>query len=361
MTSIIQKILDKARWAPSGDNVQSWRFTVLNDYAIIVTSRDTRADVVYDYLGRPSQIALGALLETIKIAASHFSYQAHWQLIPAEQTDSDHSCLRYRIELSPLHQMPTENLYAEIEKRSVYRRRLSCQNLSAAHLQILQAALGPAYRLRLFSSKQDKRRFARIWWDNALIRLTMPEAYPVHKSVIAWNSQYSEDKIPDQAIGADKLSLKLMRWALQSWRRVHFMNHYLGGTLLPRLQLDLFPALHCGAHFTLEACQQARLPEDFVAAGQALQRFWLSATQLGLQMQPALTPLIFSWYASDQQICTQDQACWQAILQLHQRLQQQLGAVELSHSVFMGRLGYGDAAHARSLRLPLRHLLENSD
>ena len=46
---------------------------------------------------------------------------------------------------------------------------------------------------------------------NAKLRLTMREAFEVHRSVIEWNAQFSEDKIPDQVVGVDPLMLKPMR------------------------------------------------------------------------------------------------------------------------------------------------------
>lgn len=355
--SIAEHVINVARWAPSGDNAQSWRFQILHDYAFIIDANDTRQEVVYDYFGRPSQIALGALLETARIAASKLGYRADIQRLDSALTAINSERLRYRIDLIYQTDLPADPLFAMIEKRSVYRRSLPGLALQEQHAQILQQALGTRFRLRCFASPQEKRRFAGIWWRNAHIRLTMPEAYLVHKNVIAWNSRFSHDKIPDQALGADALSLKMMRWCLHSWQRITFMNRFLGGTILPRLQLDLLPALNCAAHFTIEAGQAPRSVDEFVLAGQAIQRFWLTATQLGLQMQPALTPLIFNWYAESQLPCTANPKVWQEILQLQRNLQQQLGAAQLSRSVFMGRLGYGRPADARSLRLPLEQLI----
>src|SRR3989442_9289503 len=66
----IEQILDLARWAPSGDNTQVWRFEIVNDHRVVVHGFDTRDHCVYDLDGHPSQISLGALLETISIAAT---------------------------------------------------------------------------------------------------------------------------------------------------------------------------------------------------------------------------------------------------------------------------------------------------
>ena len=68
--SAVYRILERARWAPSGDNEQPWRFEVVDDLHIVIHTNDTRDWCVYDLDGSSSQIAVGALLETIAIAAS---------------------------------------------------------------------------------------------------------------------------------------------------------------------------------------------------------------------------------------------------------------------------------------------------
>jgi sulfur-carrier protein adenylyltransferase/sulfurtransferase len=151
---------------------------------------------------------------------------------------------------------------------------------------------------------------------SAKIRLTIPEAYEVHRSIIEWNARYSETKIPDQAVGLDPVGLALMRWAMKSWPRTRLLSVYLGGTLLPRLQLDLLPGLGCAAHVMMLAPRPAAGVDDHVRAGAAVQRLWLTATKLGLQHQPEMTPLIFSGYHRSSVPFTQRaggaRRCWPA-------------------------------------------------
>ena len=45
---IVESILDHARWAPSGDNSQPWRFEVISDVHVVVHGFDTRNHCVYD-------------------------------------------------------------------------------------------------------------------------------------------------------------------------------------------------------------------------------------------------------------------------------------------------------------------------
>jgi len=64
------KILDLARWAPSGDNTQPWRFEIVSDKHLAIHGNDTRDWCVYDFNGHASHMAHGALLETLRIAAT---------------------------------------------------------------------------------------------------------------------------------------------------------------------------------------------------------------------------------------------------------------------------------------------------
>lgn len=354
--SPLEHVLDKARWAPSGDNVQTWRFEKIADDAFIVHAFDTRDTVVYDFDGRPSQIALGALLENISLAATEQGMQAEISRIGEPEISGNSEAVAYSVKLLREAGCVPHPLAAMIEKRSVQRRALSVFDISEQHRTLLEQAVGDDFSVKWFSGWQEKCRIAGLLWQNARIRLTMPEAFPVHKKVIDWGKQFSPDRIPDQAIGIDKLGLLLMRWAMHSWQRVNFMNRYMAGTWLPRIQLDLVPALFCGAHFMIVARNKPGTTEDFIAAGHALQRFWLTATQLGIQLQPEMTPLIFNWYVNAGRSCSKAAHIWPAMQGLQTKLVQLVGGASLRNACFMGRIGYGKPASARSLRLPVQDL-----
>jgi hypothetical protein len=65
-----------------------------------------------------------------------------------------------------------------------------------------------------------------------------------------------------------------------SWKRVEFFNSFLAGTLAPRIQMDFIPSLACGAHFVILADHKPESFDDYISAGRAVQRFWLTATKL---------------------------------------------------------------------------------
>ena len=349
--TIIEMILDEARWAPSGDNTQPWRFELLGPQHVVVHGHDTREHCVYDLAGEASQVSLGALLETIRIAASVHGWSTQITRrvsAPAERPTFDVYFANSAEAIDPLA--------PNIRIRSVQRRGLSTRPLTPLEKRELQSAVGPAHRIAWFEGASARWRCARLMFRNAHLRLTMPEAYEVHRDVIEWNARVSVDRVPDQALGADALSLVLMRAGMKSWQRVNFANRYLAGTWLPRIQLDLVPSMACAAHFVIVADQPPSGVDDFVAAGRAVQRCWLAATRLHLWQQPEMTPLIFARYFRTGVTFTKTPEIQARAAGLESRLRELLGG-DAERAVWMGRIGAGRAPHARSTRRSLADLM----
>jgi len=355
------RIADLARWAPSGDNMQTWAFEIAAPDHLVVHAHDTRDHCVYDRDGHPSQIAFGALLETIAIAATGLGLRAEITRRPtaaAPANGAEPLRLQFDARFVPEPGLAPDPLIAAIEKRTVQRRPMRTRPLTDEHKRILQAAVGDGYELAWIEGSGPKWKAARLMFDNARLRLTMPEAFETHRSIIDWNAWESTHRVPDRALGVDSGTLKLMKWAMGSWGRMSVVNTLMG-TWAPRLQMDLVPGLACAAHFVLKARSRPQTIDDYVAAGRALQRFWLSMTNLGLYMQPEMTPLIFSKYVRENDDrFTAKPGLWEYARKL-ERQTAELVFTDALHPVYMGRLGYGPAPKARSKRKPLTELLVN--
>ena len=349
----LETILDLARWAPSGDNTQPWRFQVLGERELVVHGFDTRNHCVYDLDGHPSQISIGALLETMAIAASTQGLAMH----ASRRRDAPDQHPTLDVSFTPQPQTAPDPLASAIRTRSVQRRALSTRALAPAEKTALGAALPAGYGLRWIEGAGPRWAMARLLYRNARLRLTMPEAHRVHRDVIEWNAQFSDERLPDQALGVDPLTARLMRWVMQDWRRVDFFNTWLAGTVAPRLQMDLLPGFACGAHLALYAERPPHSIDDYLAAGRAMQRCWLAAAQLGLQLQPEMTPLIFARYTRERRVFSALPGMLEQAVDLAAQAEKLIGADLFQRAVFLARIGAGPPARARSLRKPLAQLL----
>lgn len=351
----IEQILDLARWAPSGDNVQCWRFQILSEESLLVHGFDTRDHCVYDLDGRASQLSLGALLETMRIAASTF----RWRTGAERRADAPETQPVFAVTFAPDPRIEPSELVTAIRNRCVQRRGMGRRAIRPDEKKRLEEVLPAGYSITWLEGAR-RLELARLLFANAWIRLTTREAFEVHSRVIEWNARESEDRIPDQAVGLDPFTTRLMAWAMRDWRRVRFMNTYLAGTVLPRIQLDFVPALACGAHVLILAPEEPKTIDDFVAAGAAVQRFWLAATGLGLQHQPEMTPLIFARYVRENMRFSESDRALRAAAKLAAQLESSLGT-DVRRTVWLGRIGDGPGAAARSLRLPLERLLVRNE
>lgn len=350
---ILRQILDLARWAPSGDNTQPWRFEIIDDTHLRVFGHDTRDHILYDYEGHASHIAHGALLETIRIAATGFGLQTGWQI----QSAGDHRNPVYKLSFAADPTVRKDVLFDHIKTRVVQRRPMRTTRLTAAQREALVVAAGPDYRVQLFEPFAARRAMAGMLWNSAYIRLTCPEAYPVHRDIIEWNAQFSKDRIPDQAVGVDPATAKLMRWVMHSWERVHFFNRFLGGTIAPRLQLDFLPALLCAAHVLVRPKAHPESLDDWIRMGLAWQRMWLTTTQQGLHFQPEMTPVIFRWYARSGKRFSRTESLYGNALALSAQFESIAEAKADDPFGFMFRVGTSPVPRSRSIRLDMPDLM----
>ncbi|MEO7781466.1 MAG: molybdopterin biosynthesis protein MoeY [Candidatus Nitrotoga sp.] len=350
----IADILELARWAPSGDNTQPWRFEIIDEHHLIVHAFDTRDHCIYDLDGHPSQISLGALLETLAIAASAHGLLAEFRrCLDSPDTNPD-----YFVNLIPDSQLPPDPLLPYIKQRSVQRRLMHTTSLTESQKKTLLSAAGKHYTVLWFEGWMQRWQMGNLMFDNAKLRLTLPEAYSVHRDIIEWKTRFSEDRVPDQSLGLDAMTLKLMRWVMANWQRVFFFNTYLAGHIVPRIEMDLLPGLFCAAHFAIVADEAPSTIDHYVSAGRAIQRFWLTATSLGLQLQPEMTPLIFGRYVREDRLFSRLPGAMETATHLGVRLSGLLQNDAVGRAVFLGRIGNGRSASSRSLRLPIQKLLQ---
>jgi molybdopterin/thiamine biosynthesis adenylyltransferase len=346
-------VLDQARWAPSGDNTQVWRFKRTGEFEFEIHANDTRDWVVYDLKGEASNMAHGALLETASIAASTLGFRLDVIAIDRSQETKP----IYRCQLAADSTVRVDELAAYVELRSVQRKPMGTRRLSIAEKQALESSLPNGFKVHWFEDFDSKLQVAKLMYGSAYTRLIMQEGFDVHSKIIEWNARFSKDKIPDQALGVDLITAKLMKWTLGKWERFEFFAKYLGGTVLPRVQLDFMTSIRCSAHFILYADKQTTTLDEQVDAGRALQRFWLTAAKLGIGFQPEQTPVIFSNYINQGVVFSKNSVAVKNAQVMDERLKTLVPEVVYTNKVFFGRLGRSNLPTSRSLRLELDQLL----
>lgn len=350
----VEQILDAAHWAPSGDNAQPWTFEVQSEDQFDVCVRIEAANV-YEYRqGEPTLISAGTLLENIAIAAPSYGKSAHWQY--QGLTGNEH---RIRVQLNPDAAAGEHPLFGLIQRRSVDRRPYQLRALSDGDKRALSDAVGPEFSVEWHESLAARRKIAGLTRLATDIRLRIPETFDIHNHIVDWKRAYSPDGIPSRALGLDAMTLKIMRWTLAKRPRTELANR-MGSPMFAGLQMDVLPGIFSAAYFAFRLKQratgQAEEVSQLLRVGQAVQRFWLTATKLGLALQPCLATLAFAHYGRAKEPFTVSAGERRKAEKLAERANADLGDVPSLR--FIGRIGTPKAKlESRSLRRPLVQLV----
>ena len=349
---VLDNILQAARWTPSGDNEQPWRFDKLSASSVRVHVAPADAANPYEYRdGEPIVLAAGMLLESLRIAASSHGMRMDWQ------HDDGAGPMRITVRFIEDPTIVRDKLFAALGQRSVDRTAFRARRLLPAEIAALEAALGDALRVDWYPTRNMRWRFARLSALATDIRLRAPETFQVHQRIIDWDNPLSPAKVPARALGLRNATLRIMRWAMQDWRRADRLNR-LTGTFSAAMEMDYGPILSSAAAFALRFADSGTAgPDRILEAGIHIQRFWLTATHLGLALQPALAILIFADYGAKNIPFTTNTALQAKAGRLARMFRERLGA-DPHAFVFMGRIGepHWRAWNSRSTRLRIDEL-----
>jgi len=371
----IEEVFEHAKWAPSGDNMQPQRIEVLSELTCIIHGFDTRDHVVYDLQGNASKLALGCFIENCKIAAQSLNYELSVSLTTNKKgKEPDHEGYSifptFSLSLTPAKEaLKQHSLFPYIETRCVQRKRMGTRELTTFEKQKLTDILPKGFSVIWKESFAERWKVAKFMYGNSTTRLSMKEGYDVHSKIMEFtpisqdtspekncNSTFSKDKLPAKSLGIDPITIALTKWTLQSWSRFRFLDKYLGGTIAPKLLLDFSTAIKSCAHFIIVADNEPQTLEDYLAAGAAIQRFWLQATELQLGFQPEQTPVIFSEYLRNNIDFTKEEFTQKNVISIDKDFKKLIGEENVKRAVFMGRLGRTTTPTSRSVRLSLDEL-----
>lgn len=354
--SPLEEILNLARWAPSGDNAQPWRFRILDSETVVVRLR-LEATSVYEYRGgEPTLLAGGMLVEALGIAASAHGREMRWE------TEAGGTEFRLLVRFPRATEGRVDPLVPVLTLRSVDRHRYRWRGLHPHEKEALEASVGGQVGVDWHESAPSRWRCARLNAMATDIRLRCPEAFAIHQRVIDWQRALSPEGIPARAVGLPAPMLPMLRWALSDWSRMQRLNR-LAGTWGTAAQLDYLPGLASGAFVVFRRNAMEAAADSgggLIQAGQAIQRFWLTATRLGLAMQPTIAMLAFAEYGQNGTSFTAEAALRSKAATLAGHFRNWL-AVTPGEVLFVARIGEPKRRlpSVRSSRIPLAKLIES--
>lgn len=348
--TILENILDLARWAPSGDNTQPWRFQIISAQECRIIVNNSVENDIYDFDGKPTLISIGCLMETIRLAANHFNQAVEWKLI--DNHNIDLHLIEKQKDNDP-EQLATFILY-----RSVNRSHYQKDPLPPLLEEHINGLMDDGYSLQLFDKNTHKEQIIHMNMLATQVRLVLKEAHHVHQKVIQWEEGKTDYGIPYNATGLSKLSIFLMRRLVNDWNKMSFINEKLGGAFFVSLELDWLPGKNTAAFLAIHAPNSldTMTDEELITAGMQIQRTWLYLTKMNIALQPCYMPIILAYYQRHQKVLSDNSKTTKKIA----RLEKEFSKIGLTdRTIFIARIGYAKEAvqGTRSTRLTLDELI----
>lgn len=345
---IVRKLVEQAIQAPSDGNSQPWRFIYRGDRVLNVLVDSSRwAGSADAPLERESAyIAIGAGLENIALTAAVQSLAANVELFP-QAGDED---LVATIRLEDLPGAPVADpLHEQISQRRTNRRPGTRNNLMPVHGHVLtSAARDGGARLQLCTERAGLDELGRLLGEADRLRLLSPGLHTHFVRQMRWSQE-------ELLRTRDGLSPELL--ATGPGELVTF--NLMRSGAVPRLLRDI----HGGAGLATSAVQAiassaaiafltvpGTTPDAFVRGGRAMQQLWLTATALGLAVQPWNCPLQLFARVERFQGAGLDKREIQQVLELRARFSRSFKVSLGEAEILLFRLFYAEPPAQRSLR-----------
>jgi len=341
----IEKILNAAIWAPSGDNSQPWRFRVTGNQIYIFNRPDLDIPF-FNYRQRGSFVAHGGLIENLLIASSALGYAAVLTLFP----EGDESDLVATVELEAAAPKP-EPLYPFITKRATNRRPYLPRILTDAQKQeILKTAeeVGMG-EVRLVEDDARKQALGGAFSANERVVLETPELRRIFFYHAVWTE--IEERRRRTGLYVKTLELSPPQQIVFRLYRYPFFAKIFNAIGLSKFIARDNAKLYARASALGAVIVPGISGKDFIFAGRLMQRIWLKATSMGLSVHP-VTGVLFLMQRVLANAADGLAPYHITLLRSAYQEMQSIWGVKNETIGMAFRIGYGGEPSARSSRLP---------
>ncbi|MFJ6793583.1 Rv1355c family protein [Streptomyces sp. NPDC091268] len=290
----IRRLVAYGTRAPSGGNVQPWTFTARGPVLSCRTD-DAQPSTLLDFQGTASELAIGAAVENIDLAARAAGWACHVHPFP-DPADPGLVC---ELTFSRAPETPRPELVDWIDRRATNRRPGPPRPLDAAHRRALErCAADSGARLHLVTDRAELAEAGRILGAGDRLRMLSPRLHREMMSELRWTPEEvrsTRDGIDLATLEADPADLAGLSLA-RHWPHLDFVRQIGGGRAFEegaRRSVAASSAIGCLTLPTAGSGSGSGFGDHaHFAGGRAVQRLWLTATSLGLGFQP-LTVLLY--------------------------------------------------------------------
>jgi nitroreductase len=347
----IEFIVDAARRAPSGGNVQPWRFEADPDEIRFYVVPERSASLM-DVRMRGSYVAVGAALFNARVAAASIKKLGKVELFPSG-LKSDHVAT---LHLGEGIDAGLAQLHPSVPTRAANRRMGRPTKIDSSTKNMFTRGVErEGARLRLVTERDRIDESAKIIAESDRLRFLIPEVHEQMISELRWPGRDSLDEGMDvRTLEMDPGSLG----ALELLGRPDVMEHlsdWRGGQNLGLRTQIMISSSSALAVITVPKAD----PTWYVRGGAAIERFWLSAELQGLAVQP-VSPLFL--YATNEEdlLSLGGERHLDEMYRLSQHFSEILDIEEGETLAMVMRVFHAAPPTVHSIRRPLNHVLSRT-
>jgi molybdopterin/thiamine biosynthesis adenylyltransferase/nitroreductase len=347
----IEFIVDAARRAPSGGNVQPWRFEADADEIRFYVAPERSASLM-DVRMRGSYVAVGAALFNARVAAASIKKLGQVELFPSG-LKSEHMAT---LHLGDGLDAGLAQLHPSVPTRAANRRMGRPTKIDSSTINMFTRGVErEGARLRLVTERDRIDESAKIIADSDRLRFLIPE---VHEQMIAelrWPGRDSLDEGMDvRTLEMDPSSIG----ALELLGRPDVMEHlsdWRGGQNLGLRTQIMISSSSALAVITVPKAD----PTWYVRGGAAIERFWLSAELQGLAVQP-VSPLFLYATSEEDLLSLGGERHLDEMYRLSQHFNEILDIEDGETLAMVMRVFHAAPPTVHSIRRPLNHVLSRT-
>ena len=343
----IDRIVDAARRAPSGGNVQPWRFeaddTEVRFY--LVPERTSKMDVHH----RASYLSIGAALFNARVAAAALHRVGRVQLFPESRSSLHVATLYLGDSMDP----ELELLEPYLLSRSTNRRIGQVTPLDPSQVEMMTRAVQEeGAQLRVVTERARMVTLGALLGEADRLRFLIPEIHREMMREVRWPGADSlEEGLDVRTLEVDPTSLGLMQLLGRPDVMENLRDWRAGQVLGLRTQM----AVTSSSGVMVVTAPRVE-PQGYVRAGAAMERLWLLGERFGLAMQP-VSPLYLFATSEEEMAELAGERRVNELVDHAERFRSLLDIADTEALAMVLRVFQADAPSVQSVRLPLEHSL----
>jgi len=282
----IKKIVDSAIKAPSGGNMQPWKWIYTKGNLFLFHDRD-RSTSLLDYDNLASYIGLGAATENLILAANSIGLNPIMATFPLKE--DSRLIAQFKFSHKPIN-METENDYSHLVSEIGHRftnRNISVRKIiDKSKLMELENVARSIKGANIIVIEDETRiaQLAEIISKVERIRMLHERAHKDFVNEIRWNDEENSRKRDGVDIGTVDITAaeKAGFIVAKNWEVISLIKKWKTGKAFEKLSKK--SVLNSSALCLITMPNYS--PEDYFNGGRSVQRTWLAANKMGISLQP---------------------------------------------------------------------------